>query len=62
MPLVSIKIIEGRTVEQKRGMARDVTEAIVKNIGCPASAVQIDIIDLKTENYAAGGKLYCDKQ
>jgi 4-oxalocrotonate tautomerase len=61
MPLVTIKIIEGRTTEQKRGMARDVTEAIVKNVGCPPDAVHINIIDLKKENIADGGKLYCDK-
>ena len=60
MPLVTIKIIEGRTVEQKRGMARDVTEAIAKNIGCPPSAVQIDIVDLKKENIAQGGELFYD--
>ena len=60
MPLVTIKIIEGRTVEQKRGMAKDVTEAIVKNVGCPASAVQIDIVELKQENIAQGGKLFSD--
>jgi 4-oxalocrotonate tautomerase len=60
MPLVTIKIIEGRTVEQKRGMAKDVTEAIVKNMGCPAAAVHIDILELKQENYAQGGKLFSD--
>jgi len=60
MPLVTIKILEGRTVEQKRGMAKDVTEAIVKNIECPPAAVQIDIVDLKTENVAQGGKLFVD--
>jgi 4-oxalocrotonate tautomerase len=62
MPLVTIKIFEGRTTEQKRGMARDVTEAIVKNIGCRPEAVHIDIVDLKKENLAQGGKLYCDNQ
>jgi 4-oxalocrotonate tautomerase len=60
MPLVTIKIMEGRTLEQKRGMAKDVTEAIVKNIGCPASAVHIDILEMKAENYAQGGKLFSD--
>jgi 4-oxalocrotonate tautomerase len=60
MPLVTIKIIEGRTVEQKRGMAKDVTDAIAKNIGCPPTAVQIEIVDLKKENIAAGGELFCD--
>jgi 4-oxalocrotonate tautomerase len=62
MPLVTIKIIEGRTVEQKRGMVKDVTEAIARNIGCPASAIHIDIVDLKKENLGQGGKLFSDNQ
>jgi len=62
MPVVTIKIIEGRTVEQKRGMVKDVTEAIVKNIGCPPSAVHINIMDLKRENFADGGILLCDNK
>ena len=60
MPLVTIKLIEGRNIEQKRGMAKDVTEAIVKNVGCPPTAVQIEIVDLKPENLAQGGKLFSD--
>lgn len=62
MPLVTIKIIEGRTVEQKRSMVKDVTEVITKNIGCPPDAVHIDIVDLKRENLGQGGKLMSDKQ
>ena len=60
MPLVTIKIIEGRTLEQKRGIAKDVTEAIVKNVGCPPTAVMIDIVDLKKENVSQGGELFAD--
>jgi len=60
MPLVTIKIIEGRTVEQKRAMVKDVTEAIVKNVGCPPAAVQIEMVDLKKENIAQGGELFTD--
>lgn len=60
MPLVTIKVIEGRTLEQKRGMVKDVTAAIAKNIGCPTSAVNVDIVEMKTENFAADGKLWCD--
>jgi 4-oxalocrotonate tautomerase len=61
MPLVTIKMIKGRTTEQKRGMVKDVTEAIVKNIGCPATAVHIDIVDLQEENVGQGGKLFSDR-
>ncbi|MFA5308729.1 MAG: 2-hydroxymuconate tautomerase [Dehalococcoidales bacterium] len=60
MPLVTIKVIEGRTAEQKRGMAEDVTKAIVKNIGCPSSAVNIEIVEMKPQNFAMDGKLWCD--
>lgn len=61
MPLVTIKIIEGRDVEQKRSMVKDVTDAICKNIGCPSDAVHIDIVDLKPENVGQGGKLFTDR-
>ena len=60
MPLVTIKVFEGRTMAQKRGMVKDITEAIVKNIGCKPEAVPIDIVELKKENLAQGGKLMCD--
>jgi 4-oxalocrotonate tautomerase len=60
MPLVTIKVIEGRTLEQKRGMVKDVTAAVVKNIGCPPSAVNIDIVEMKPDNFATDAKLWCD--
>jgi 4-oxalocrotonate tautomerase len=60
MPLVTIKIIEGRNIEQKRGMVRDVTQAIVKNIDCLSDAVHIDIIEMKRENISQGGTLFYD--
>lgn len=60
MPLVTIKVFEGRTMVQKRGLVKDVTEAIVKNIGCKPEAVHIDIVELKKDNLAQGGKLMCD--
>jgi 4-oxalocrotonate tautomerase len=58
MPLVTIKIIQGRTKEQKKGMAVDVTNAIVKNVGCPPEAVQIDIVEMKEDSFAVGGKFW----
>ena len=60
MPLVTIRVLEGRTVEQKRGLVKDVTDAIVKNVGCPTEAVMINIEDLKPENVSQGGKLFVD--
>lgn len=61
MPIVQIELIEGRTVEQKRALAEKVTKAIVEAVGCPESAVSIILRDMKKENYAQAGKLWCDK-
>jgi len=33
MPFVTIKLMEGRTLEQKREMAANVTEAVAKACG-----------------------------
>ena len=60
MPIVTIKLIEGRDVEVKRGLVKDVTDAICRNIGCPQDAVSIDIIEFTNENLAKSGKLFID--
>ena len=62
MPIVTIKLIEGRNVEQKRGMVKDVTDAICKNIGCPSQAVSIDIVEYSPENLAQNGQLFSDRE
>ena len=61
MPLVTVKALEGRTIEQKRGLVKDITEAVVKNFGVEADKVTIDIIDYSRENLAKDGKLFADQ-
>ena len=60
MPFVSIRMIEGRDIDVKRGMVKDVTDAICKNVGCPPQAVSIDITEYKTETLAQAGELFVD--
>lgn len=61
MPMVQIEIIEGRTADQKRAMAKEVTDAIVRSLGVKPDAVRIIIRDMKKENFAVGGKLRLDQ-
>jgi 4-oxalocrotonate tautomerase len=61
MPSVTIKVLEGKTVTQKRALVKDITDAVVKHFEVPASAVTIDIVDLKKENLAIGGTLFADR-
>ena len=61
MPLVTIKALTGRSVEQKRGLVRDGTEAIVKNFKVKPESVTIDIVEYTKENLAEAGKLFIDR-
>ena len=60
MPLVLIEADEGKTVEQTRGLVKDITDAVCKNFNVPPQAVSIHIHEGKKENRAKGGKLAID--
>ncbi|MFH1079632.1 MAG: 2-hydroxymuconate tautomerase family protein [Pseudomonadota bacterium] len=60
MPTVIVEADEGRTVEQKRGLVRDITEAVCKNFNVGPESVTILIHEQKKENRGKGGKLVID--
>jgi len=60
MPIVQVEILEGRSVEQKRKMAAEVTEVISRTLECPQEAVTIMIRELPKEHLARAGKLASD--
>ena len=43
MPEITVNMAAGRTEAQKAGMMRDITQALVKNLGVDAEAVVIQI-------------------
>jgi len=61
MPIVSIRISRGRTVEQKRAMVQSVTQAIVSAIDVRPEWVTVIIEEFERENWATGGVLHIDK-
>ena len=61
MPSITIKILKGKTVEQKRVLVKDITEMIVKNIGVTPEVVNIDIVEYSSENIANAGQLLVDR-
>ena len=42
MPIITVKALEGRTIDQKRGLVKDMTEAIVKNFKVEPDAVTLE--------------------
>jgi 4-oxalocrotonate tautomerase len=61
MPTVIIEADEGRTIEQKRGLAKDITEAVCKNYHVNPETVTILFHEQKKENRAKGGVLVLDR-
>jgi len=61
MPIVQVDIIAGRTLEQKRAMVKEVTEALTRTINCRREAVKIIIREMSKDNLAEAGVLYTDK-
>lgn len=61
MPLVHIYMNEGRTVEEKRALAKSVTEAVVQSVRVKHEEVLVLIHDLPLTNSAKAGVLRIDR-
>ncbi|HYG90944.1 MAG TPA: tautomerase family protein [Azospirillum sp.] len=55
MPLVQIRLLEGRTPDQKEAMFAAVTEALCRTVDCQPGDVRIEAIDMARDQYAVGG-------
>ena len=62
MPILQVELLKGRTVEQKREMARKVTDAVTETLNCPKEAVRIIIREMELENFAHAGVLRSDSK
>ncbi len=60
MPTIHVEMFEGRTLEQRRKLVKEITDGTCRALGCPADAVQIILTDIKKENWAEAGKLFSD--
>ncbi len=60
MPIVTVEMWEGRTVEQKKQLVEGITSVIAK-MGVSPEVVHIIIKDNPKHNWATGGKLASEK-
>jgi 4-oxalocrotonate tautomerase len=60
MPEVVVYILEGRSLEQKRGLVKDITEAVVKNAGTTADQVTVSLVETQKINKGKGGVLFSE--
>jgi 4-oxalocrotonate tautomerase len=62
MPVVTIAMYDGRSLEQKRELVKGVTDVVARVTGNPPDSVHVVIEEVKRENWAIGGLLWPDRQ
>ena len=61
MPTLRVELFEGRTAEQKRALAKELTDACVRVLGGSADGVDVLYFDIARQDWATGGVLWSDK-
>lgn len=60
MPTIHVQLFAGRTVEQKRALARALTDATVATLGGRPDAIDVIFTDVERHDWATGGRLWSD--
>lgn len=55
MPVVTVQMWTGRTQQQKRALARAITDAMVQHAGAKATNLHVIIQEVPKENWALAG-------
>ncbi len=50
MPYIEIRVTKGISMKQKRALAKNITEAVVKSLGCEPETVGIELQEVPQEN------------
>lgn len=62
MPYVTVKMLEGRTDDQKRALCEKVTKVVSETTGAPEENVVVFIEEMSKNHYAVAGKRLSDKE
>jgi 4-oxalocrotonate tautomerase len=60
VPLVVVKLYEGRSIDQKRAAAKAITAVIVETLKTTPEATQVIFEDVAKSDWASAGKLASD--
>lgn len=55
MPIISVTLAEGRSIERKRALVRAITSAVVETIGSKPEQIRVMINELPLDHYAVAG-------
>jgi 4-oxalocrotonate tautomerase len=61
MPVVTVEMWEGRSVDQKRKLVGAITQAMIEHAGARPEALHVILHEISRENWARAGVLGVDR-
>lgn len=61
MPMVTVHLLEGRTLDQKRRLVARITDALIEEAGARREMIQVRLLEASKENWGRGGLLGVDR-
>jgi 4-oxalocrotonate tautomerase len=61
MPLVTVHLLEGRTLDQKRRLVARITDALIEEAGARREMIQVRFLEVSKEDWGRGGLLGLDR-
>jgi len=61
MPNIKVEMVAGRTIEQKRALAKKLTEAFIEVAGGKPDSVQVVFVEFEKQNWSKAGQLFSDR-
>ena len=61
MPFINVKMLSGRSTEQKRDLVEALTNAIVETCGADREGTSVVIEEYERDDWARGGVLISDR-
>jgi 4-oxalocrotonate tautomerase len=61
MPEIYVHAVEGRSLDQKRALVKDITAAVVQHFDVAPEAVLVQIVESSKQNKAKGGVLFSER-
>ncbi|ASY44135.1 4-oxalocrotonate tautomerase [Sphingobium xenophagum] len=61
MPIISVILGEGRTVQEKRDLCRALTEAATSTVGVKPEQVRVIINETPLDHYAVAGVTFAER-
>ncbi len=61
MPEVVVYAAKWRSADQKRGLCKDITDAVAKNFSVPVDAVVVQIVEIDLDAKSKGGVMFSER-